>query len=442
METRETITLDAAAQRRLYILNHVLAGELSGGEAAGLLGLSVRQFRRLMAAYRSPVGAAALVHGNRGRRPANRLDDATRERIVELASTRYAGLNRAHLADLLAEREQLDVPVRSLRRILDEAGLAKARTRRPGRHHSRRDRMSQAGLLVQVDGSRHDWLEGRGPWLTLVGAIDDATGVVTGAVFRDQEDSAGYFEVLCQTAAGHGLPLGLYSDRHGIFWRGRRLPTLAEQFSGRQPTTQVGRALQEAGIAWIAARSPQAKGRVERLWGTLQDRLVAELRLAGSSTIEAANATLASYLPRHNARFAVPPANPLPAWRTLPGDRPAETVFCFSYPRKVAGDATVTLDGQSLSLPRAADGRAWGGRTVIVQERLDGSLWVADRNTFLPLREASPLPIVLRARDGHPKRTRAAAQPRPPQGAGNVQPATRTTPRTHPWRLYPAVRPR
>ena len=220
METRETITLDRRAQQRLWVLNHVLAGELTAKEAAAYLHLSVRSLRRLLARYHPEEGAAALVHGNQGRVPANRLDDALRTRLTELATTTYAGVNRAHLADLLAEREGIMVAERTLRRVLAEAGLPAVRRRRPRGHRLRRERMPQAGMLLQVDGSRHDWLEGRGPWLTLVGGIDDATGLVTGAVFREQEDTTGYLEVLIQTAHGYGVPLGLYSDRHGIFWKG------------------------------------------------------------------------------------------------------------------------------------------------------------------------------------------------------------------------------
>ena len=292
METREAITLDKRAQQRLYVLNHVLTGELTATEAADYVHVSMRTIRRLLRRYRSDEGAAALVHGNRGRAPANRLDDDLRARLVELATTTYQGVNRAHLADLLAEREGIVVAERTLRRVLTEAGLPPVRRRRPRRHHRRRERMSQAGILLQVDGSRHDWLEGRGPWLTLVGGIDDATGRVTGATFHEQEDTAGYLETLVQTAHRHGLPLGLYSDRHGIFWKGRTIPTLAEQFAGKGSTTQLGQALEAVAIAWVAARSPEAKGRIERLWGTAQDRLRIELRLAGASTREEANVIL------------------------------------------------------------------------------------------------------------------------------------------------------
>jgi transposase len=422
---RETITLDARAQRRLYVLNHVLTGELSAAEAAAYLGLSIRQVRRLLHRYRSPAGAAGLVLRNVGRMPVSRLGGSLRARLVELATTTYADVNRAHLADLLAEREGLIVAERTLRRILTEAGLAPVRRRRPRGHRSRRERMSQVGLLLQVDGSRHDWLEGRGPWLTLVGGIDDATGLVTGAVFREQEDTAGYLEVLRQTAERHGLPLGLYSDRHGIFWKGRTIPSLAEQFAGRSSTTQLGRALEAAAIAWIAARSAPAKGRIERLWGTAQDRLVVELRLAGAATIEQANAVLADWLPRHNARFAVPAADPAPAWRPLPADRAPEALFCFRHTRRVARDGTFTLAGQSLMVL----GPVGRPRSVTIEQRLDGSLWVELDHGLVPAVPAPPRPLVLRTA---PPSNLAAPTPAP-------RPAVKPD---HPWRRYPAVNPR
>ena len=179
--------------------------------------------------------------------------------------------------------------------------------------------MPREGLLLQTDGSRHDWLEDRGPWLTLVGLIDDATGRLTGATFRDQEDTAGYLAVLADTLRRHGVPGAIYRDRHTIFEPPEREPlTLEEQLLDTRVPTQLGRAFAELGISSVRARSPQAKGRIERLWGTLQDRLVAELRIARVADLDGANAYLARYLPRFNRRFTVPAADPVPAWRPLP----------------------------------------------------------------------------------------------------------------------------
>jgi transposase len=392
MEKREKITVDARAQHRLYVLQHVDAGRINAAEAARILRLSVRQVRRLQAGYRSE-GLAALVHGNRGRAPGHRTPPELRERLVKLATEEYAGVNRAHLAELLAEREGIELPVRSLRRILAEGGVKPVRRRRPPRHRSRRERMAREGLLLQVDGSRHDWLEGRGPLLTLIGGIDDATGTVTGATFRLQEDAAGYFELFSQTARAYGLPAAVYSDRHGIFIKDRgRPPTLAEQLSGKLSFTQVGRALDQLNIGWIGAHSAPAKGRIERLWGTWQDRLITELRLAGVTTLEGANALLATFLPRHNQRFAVPAREPQAAWRALPAGLLPEMVFCFHYPRRVANDATIGWAGEPLALPRRRDGRSWAGRSVTLQERLDGSLWVSHEGKLYALRPAPPAP--------------------------------------------------
>ena len=170
--------------------------------------------------------------------------------------------------------------------------------------------------MVQTDGSQHRWFGPDRPYATLVGVVDDATNKITGATFRAAEDAAGYFTAFAQMATAYGLPGALYSDRHGIFIvEKNRAPTLAEQLTGRRSFTQVGRALDEAGIAWIGAHSAPAKGRVERTWGTLQDRLVAELRLETITTIDDANAFLPIFIGRYNTRFAVPAAHPEPAWR-------------------------------------------------------------------------------------------------------------------------------
>jgi transposase len=444
METRETISLDSRAQQRLYVLTHVLAGELTVDEAGRILRLSTRHTRRLLDRYRDE-GAAALVHGNRGRTPVNRTAPAIRARLVELATTEFAGFNPVHLAETLADEghAELAVSPRTIRRIMAEAGRALPRTRRPARHRSRRERMPRAGMLVQVDGSRHDWLEGRGPMLTLVGAIDDATGIVTAATFRDAEDAAGYLEVFRRTVSRYGRPLAVYSDQHGIFIKdANRPPTLAEQLAGKRGFTQVGRALDEAGIGWIGASSPQAKGRVERLWGTKQDRLVSELRRARAATIEEANVVLARYLPRHNRRFAVDPADPEPAWRSWPAELELAAVFAFCYPRRVANDATLAWAGSSLALPRRADGRSWAGRRVTVEERLDGSLWVGAEGLHRRLTEAPPLAPVLRARRLERIESILPTTERPITTAVVTTSATIEPRPTHPWRQYPAVRPR
>ena len=413
--------MTATDQQRARILARVDRGELHLDEAAKLLGLSARQVARLRARY-AARGPAGLVHGNRGRPSPRRTPEGLRARVVDLARTRYAGLNDCHLAELLTEREGLELGRVTVRRILREVGLASPRRRRPPAHRSRRERLPAEGCLVQLDGSRHDWLEGRGPWLTLVGAIDDATGRVPAATFRDQEDAAGYLEILRTIALDVGLPLGVYRDRHGAFepTLARRRGTLDEE----RGLSQVGRVLTELGIASLAAGSPQAKGRIERLWGTFQDRLVIELRLAGITDRASANAFLGPYLARHNARFAVPATDPVPAWRAVPAEVTLERVFVFKYRRKVAHDHTITLHGQVLALPQV--GRTgYAGRTVEVHVRLDGSIVVFDGERALAVALAPLDPVQLRAARG--RREDPGVDPEPATLAW-VPPAQ------HPWR--------
>ena len=338
-------------QRRAWILTQLLVGEVTITQAGALLGLSERQVWRLRRGFERD-GPAALVHGNRGRPSSRRLPDGLRARIIELARTTYEGANDSHLAELLAEHEAIEISRASLQRLLRNAGLASPRRRRSPRHRSRRERMPQAGLLLQTDGSRHDWLEGRGPRLTLVGAIDDATGRMTAATFREQEDVAGYLIVLRETVRRHGVPLAVYRDRHTLFETPKSsLQTLEEQLADTRTPTQLGRALAELGITSIAARSPQAKGRIERAWGTFQDRLVTELRLAGTVDRAGAEAVLVKFLPKFNRRFVVPAANPEPAWRPLPTGLRLDRVCCLKYRRVVANDHTVRVGATILQLP-------------------------------------------------------------------------------------------
>ena len=260
---REYLTLSAKEQQRSGVVSRWLAGIITTAEAVVLLGCSERTAWRLRAAMVGG-GAAGLAHGNRGRASPRRLPDADRDRVLELARTEYRGYNDTHLAEALAEDEGIAISRPALQRLLRGSGMPSPRTRRGPRYRSRRERMAQAGLLVQVDGSRHDWLEGRGPWLTLVGGIDDATGILVGAVFREQEDGVGYLTMLRDMARRYGLPAALYRDGSSVF-----APT-GPDGPGRDEATQVGRVLAELGITTILAGSAQAKGRIERAWGTLR----------------------------------------------------------------------------------------------------------------------------------------------------------------------------
>src|SRR4051794_3044151 len=364
----ETITMTVREQQRARVVARILNGELTMSEGSVELDLSERQLWRLRAAL-VEAGPAGLVHGNRGRASPRRIDLEQRTRIVELRD-RYGPINDSHFCELLAERDGIAVSRESVRTILRGAGIASPRRRRSPRYRSRRPRMGAAGTLLQLDGSRHHWLEERGPELVLVGAIDDATGSVTAAVFRDKEDAAGYLEILRATIARHGLPLAIYRDGHSAFAPSN--PGRPSAADDEPALSQVGRALVELDIGSILAGSPQAKGRIERLWGTFQDRLVVELRLAGVVDRTGANAFLASFLGRYNERFAVPALDPVPAWRALPGGLELDRVLVFKYRRKVAKDHTVTIAGRVLQLPPGATGAAnYAGKRVEVHVALD-----------------------------------------------------------------------
>ena len=397
------------AAQCLKVLHALERSELLMAEAAQLLGRSVRQDRRLRAAF-CACGVAALVHGNRGRPPVNRIADRIRTRILHLAATVYVGLNDHHLHDLLTQREGLTLSRPSVQRILRAAGLRSPRRRRPPRHRRRRERMPQAGLLVQLDGSTHAWLDQRGPRLTLIVAMDDATGEVLAATFRDQEDAHGYFQVLHTVSQTKGIPVAVYSDRHGIFHRRKTTPlTLQEQLAGKAASTQVARALQELGIQWVPAHSPQAKGRIERLFGTCQDRLRAELRLAGILDRQGANAFLRDFLPRFNARFAQQPTNPTSAYRPWPTGLDPQTIFCFKYQRTVSNDHTVTLGAELIQLLPPRRGRSYAKALVEIHERLDGSIAVVYQGTRLPCHRLTPPPTT----DRIPARAKALLRPHP-----------------------------
>lgn len=366
-----TIALTMREQQRVTVIQRVFRGELTMAEAAMVLGVSERQSFRIKARI-GKEGVRGVIHGNRGRSSPRKLPVKTRHRIVELAQGKYRGFNDHHLSEKLAEVEGITVSREAVRQLLRGEGLASPRTRRPPRHRARRVRRAAEGMLLQVDGSSHDWLEGRGPALTLVGAIDDATGQVPWAVFVDHETTWAYLQLFWRIGMQQGLPQAVYADRHSIFWTDRE-PTLQEQLAGQRPLTQVGRALHELGITLIPAGSPQAKGRVERLWGTFQDRLVSELRLAGATTPAEAQAVLERILPQHNRRFAKAPAEAVPAWRPVDRSRLIQTL-CFKYRRVVAKDNTVAFQGAVLPLPKRSPFVSWAHQGVDVHVLLDGSV--------------------------------------------------------------------
>ncbi len=422
-------------QKRLKVLNKVEVGGMTGAQAAQMLGLSVRQVRRLLAAYREK-GAAGLAHGNRGKASARRTPEAIGQRVVELASEEYKDYNDQHFTEELEERYGICLSRSTVRRIRRAAGLGSPRKRRAPRHRQRRERRAMEGMLLQTDGSDHDWLKGRGPGLTLIAYIDDASGEVPGAVFREEEDAAGYMLALQEICERKGLPLAIYADRHTIFQSPKKA-TLEQQLAGEQPTSQFGRMLDELDIQLIPAYSPQAKGRIERLFGTLQDRLVKALRAAGACSLADANRVLQDFLPRFNARFKKEAAQPASAYRDWPADLRRDDVFCFKFTRVVANDNTISFSGHKLQIPPGPRRRSFARARVALHQHLDGHLSVLYKGqTIATFKAADTTPLrvgkFMPAPDTAP--TQPSLKPRPIPTAPQPTRKPYAPPPDHPWR--------
>lgn len=371
-------------QQRAHVMAQVQHGALDAREAATLLGLSLRHLRRLLAGFRHR-GLQALAHGNRGHPSPKRLPEEVRTKILTLARTTSAGLNDHHLTELLAEREKLHVSRPFVRLLLRDAGIGSPRTRRPPRHRRRRERMPQAGLLVQMDGSHHAWLQDRGPRCVLLAAVDDATGRVLAACFRAEEDAQGYFVLLRRVIHTYGLPVALYSDRHSIFRVWPRTPL------------------------------------------SVADRLVAELRLQHASTLQDAHRVLNRFLPRYNRRFARQAAVPQEAWRPAPSAHVLDAICCLKYPRTVANDNTVQVGDRLVHLSPGPGGRSYAQARVDVCASVNGKLAVYYHGQRLTSRIGRPSPAItphtLRGQRKQAAELPAVKHPTPPAPH-------------HPWRRY------
>ena len=287
-------------RERIPVMKAIGKGELKLVKAAELLGVSYRQTRRIWRRYLAD-GDAGLVHRTRGKPGPRRKATAFREEVLGFIRDRYPDFGPTLAAEYLADEHGLEVDHETLRRWLNAEGLRKPKHRRQT-HRARRERRPCLGQMVQLDGSHHDWFEGRAEQCCLMVMVDDATNR-TLARFSPKETTRACYDIFEQWAEQSGLPRSIYADRHSIYLT-QREPTVAEQLAGKEPKTQFGRAMERLSVDLIAAQSPQAKGRVERMNGTLQDRLVKAMRLKGISDIEQANDYLAkTYLPDFNQRF-------------------------------------------------------------------------------------------------------------------------------------------
>jgi transposase len=428
--------------RRLGLVEAALRGEISNREGAERLGASLRQFKRWRARVRQR-GAAGLVHGNRDRPSPRRLPEPVRTRIEDLLTRPAVRLNDHHISDLLHEEGRV-ASADTVRRIRRRLGLPAKRRRRPRPHRRRRERRPQAGAMVLIDGSPFRWLGEAQPEHCLVGTLDDASGHILALELRPEEDLHGFTTVLRETLVRYGLCGVLYGDRTSIAVRNDPYWSVEEELAGRQFPPQFGRMLEELGIRYIPAGSAEAKGRIERLWGTLQDRLVAELALHGITTLAGAQAYLPRFIARYNRRFGHAPRQTPAAWRPAP---PAlDRILACRYLRVVARDDTVAFFGAHLQLPPGPGGSTRHRTQVEVRELLDGRRLVLHQDRVVLECPAPPGPFTLMPRDGARARRCNGPQrsghnqvllPPPVQESSVPPPPDRLRPRPtadHPWR--------
>jgi transposase len=364
------LTLNQTEQARLATFNLVLEKQITVKQASKILKLSERHTWRMLSTYKKE-GAKALAHGNRTRLPWNAMSAEIKDRIKLLAQTDYVGLNHTHLTEMLLEKNGISVSRSTVRNILVNAGIPSRRHRRPPKYRCRRPRMPHEGMLIQIDGSTHDWLEGRGSYLTLLLAVDDATGMVPYAIFREQEDTDGYFLLIEGIIRQHGIPMAIYTDQHAVFKQSGSY--LRDSNSRRSGPTQFSRAMKELGIALIVARSPQAKGRVEKMGSTFQDRLVSELRMAKANNIWEANSVLANFIPRFNARFGLLSLELKHVYRSA-SQLDLGAILCCRYSHMVARDNTIRHQGLLLQLLADTYRRSYAGYRVELRQYPDGRM--------------------------------------------------------------------
>jgi len=365
------IKLTMEEKRRIEVIQGIMDGKLMVNEASRVLGRSERQVYRILARVRK-AGVEGVLHQNRGNQYARKIKERLKARILKLVKNRYRDINDTHLSELFLEREGITINRESLRQILRRAGIGPKRRRRSPRYRRQRERKAAMGMMLQIDASHHDWLEGRGDPMVLVGAIDDATGTIW-ARFERSESTWSYLRLMRQIIIKQGIPMSLYSDRHLIFHSPKE-PTIVEQIQNVRPTTQFGRAMEELKIQLIKAYSAPAKGRIERAWGTFQDRLIVELRLAKISTLDEANEFLEGFLVKHNRRFSVSPRNKEKLFRKRLPVRELERILCLKETRVVNKDHTISFEGVTLQIPSSSKWASIAKQRVTVLQLKDGSI--------------------------------------------------------------------
>ncbi len=423
----EHITLSRKEVDRLEVVQALQQRQLKQEDAARQLDMSVRQVKRLLRRYRE-AGAAGMVSRHRGKRPNNAIAQATREAILALVRSQYADFGPTLASEKLLERDGYRVSAETLRKWMIAEQLWQPRKRRQARIHQRRPRRPCRGELVQIDGSPHDWFEGRGPTCSLIVFIDDATSALLALRFAPAETTQAYMDTLTDYLQLHGRPVALYSDKHSIFRHNH------PDHDGE--LTQFARALKTLDIGIIHANTPQAKGRVERANGTLQDRLVKEMRLEGINDIEAANAWLPTFAERHNRRFATAPQNPVNSHRAvLHTLEEISLILSRHHTRTLSKNLTFQFSNREYQIQNAGKGYRLRGAKVTVCEPASGDVTVLHNGHSLEYRLLAlgepPAPLD-DEKSVHQSVDRVKAQQQ-------QRPAYKPSP-DHPWKRIPISR--
>ena len=364
------LTMSRKELSRMEVMERLDSKRMKQNEAAQVLRLTTRQVRRLQRLYRAQ-GVAGLVSRRRGRVSNHRLGADLRAQIVGLVAERYADFGPTLACEKLAEEHGLHLSVESLRQLMMAAGIWKARRARQPVVHQMRERRAARGELVQIDGSPHDWFEGRGPRCTLLVFIDDATGEILYLRFVSVEDTWNYFGAVHDYLLQHGKPRAFYSDKHGVF------RVNAKDVQNGEAITQFGRALEELDIQLLCAHSPQAKGRVERMNQTLQDRLIKQMRLQGIGTMAKANAMLPAFIARLNGKFAVPARNPQDAHRPLGKDEQPEAILTLQSKRVLSKNLTLQYHNTIYQIQTRRPTYALRQAQVLVSEKRTGEVTIS-----------------------------------------------------------------
>lgn len=379
MAGEDIICMSMRELKRLKVVREAIEGQITQKAAATIIGLSERQARRLVRALREQ-GEAGIVHKARGKPSNRKIPEKVKKAALQFYQKKYLGFGPTLACEKLLELDGIELSDETLRKWLIEAGLWQKRRKR-STHRRWRTRKECFGEMIQIDGSHHDWLEGRGPHLVLMGYIDDATNTVYGR-FYDYEGTMPAMDSFKRYVRRYGLPQSVYLDRHTTYKSTGKL-TIEEELSGQEkPLSQFERALEELGVEVIHAYSPQAKGRVERLFGTLQDRLVKEMRLAGVATKKEANDFLKEYLPKYNRKFRVCASNGTNVHTKLPNFFDLDKHLCIKTKRTIRRDNTISHNAKLYQLQERSK-----TKKVTVEERVNGTLRITSNGTALRYKE-------------------------------------------------------